>query len=299
MLALLLGQFVSILATTTSIISQLLAQHFDTKLPITQATLGYLFLALFSSYSYLKQSHRIIPWRTFFLYSVLDSCANILIVKAFQYTSISSIMLLDCFSLVVCVVLGFIVFKFRLYPIHIFGILLSLTGMVYLVVVDIPHTDAPNPLLGDLLTIVAATLYGICNTLQEFYLETVSPSEFCFSVGISGTFVGIFVGIFFESSLFFTTTFSGVSVSLLVMFALALSATYLIVPYVLTLSTAAFLNLSLLTSDCLAVFADTVFFGKPFRISSVLSLVLIVLGLALYLLKPIKRKMDCETSPLI
>eukprot|EP00291_Cryptomonas_curvata_P003772 CAMPEP_0172191046 /NCGR_PEP_ID=MMETSP1050-20130122/23464_1 /TAXON_ID=233186 /ORGANISM="Cryptomonas curvata, Strain CCAP979/52" /LENGTH=234 /DNA_ID=CAMNT_0012866013 /DNA_START=276 /DNA_END=978 /DNA_ORIENTATION=+ len=168
----------------------------------------------------------------FIILAVADVEANFLIVKAYQYTTITSVTLLDCFTVPCVVVLSAAILGVRYRVLHWLGILACLVGLVLIVFSDLSKAEpGPDPLpaprdrlLGDGLVLCGAGLYAVSNTMQV--------------VGDGPGAAGAFTTCLF--------------------------LLYSLVPKVLVLSGSTFLNLSILTSDFWAVlFGVTVLQERP------------------------------------
>jgi solute carrier family 35 protein F1/2 len=136
------------------------------------------------------------------------------VVKAYQYTSITSVMLLDCFTIPVALGLTYLCLRTKYNWRHLIGVALCLAGLgilvyddavkngsnegskIFSVFIQFPpywhHTRiaGSNPLLGDALCLGAATLYAVSNVGQEATVKKFSRSEFLAMVGIFGALVG-------------------------------------------------------------------------------------------------------------
>jgi len=90
-LAVLLGQFLSLLLTATGVFSQLLA-GLNVNAPTTQSFLNYLLLSFYSIPLIVRGSFLTIVrerWMFYLLLALVDVEANFLVVKAYQYTDIT------------------------------------------------------------------------------------------------------------------------------------------------------------------------------------------------------------------
>ena len=85
---------------------------------------------------------------SYLLVSMADVFANYLMVKAFQDTSLTSAMLLDCFALPCCALLSYLFLGVRYSKRHLFGVLLCVIGLVLNVVSDtmMRTNHSSNPL---------------------------------------------------------------------------------------------------------------------------------------------------------
>lgn len=131
-------------------------------------------------------------WWKYALLAFTDVQGNYLVVKAYQYTSITSVMLLDCFTIPFAMALSRLFLRTRvraLAPggarpltqtprraqyslVHLGGVALCLAGLVLLIVSDAGSLSARgasgrNALVGDLLCIAGSFLYAVTNVGQE------------------------------------------------------------------------------------------------------------------------------------
>jgi solute carrier family 35 protein F1/2 len=154
-----------------------------------------------------------------------------------------------------------------------------------------PGPSQHAPLLGDLLVILGAGLYAVCNVTQEKLLGEVAVVELLAFLGCFGAlFSGLQVALL-ERRALQSFALSAASVQPFLGFALSLYAFYLLVPKVLVGGGATVLNLSLLTSDLWSAVARVLFFGGfgSSLWAFVVSLVLVAAGLSIYTLAgPVK-----------
>ena len=98
-----LGQVLSLLVCGTGVFSQLLATDYGIEIPTTQSFLNYLLLGLV--YTTVLACHprdfktRLTEtgWK-YFLLALCDVEANYLVVKAYQFTNLTSIQVSHCHS---------------------------------------------------------------------------------------------------------------------------------------------------------------------------------------------------------
>jgi len=93
-------------------------------------------------------------WYIYLILAILDVEGNYLVTKAYQYTSVTSVTLLDCTTIPAVMILSLIVFRSSYLPGHIIGALLCTAGLGVLVLTDSSsETGGSNPVLGDILVI--------------------------------------------------------------------------------------------------------------------------------------------------
>lgn len=109
------------------------------------------------------------PLLVYALLALLDVEGNYLLVCAFQFTSLTSVTLLDCFTIPVVMALSAAVLNRRYGRGHVAGATLCVAGIALLVATD-PAAGASGykaPLVGDMLVLLGACLYAVGNVAQE------------------------------------------------------------------------------------------------------------------------------------
>ncbi|KAI4334763.1 hypothetical protein L6164_013475 [Bauhinia variegata] len=285
-----LGQFLSLLITSTGFTSSELAKH-GINAPTSQSFLNYLLLAIVYGSILANRGQALkAKWYYYILLGLVDVEANFLVVKAYQYTSITSVMLLDCWSIPSVMLLTWLFLKTKYKFKKITGVLVCVAGLVVVVFSDVHHADrasGSNPRKGDILVIAGATLYAISNVSEEFLVKNADRVELMAMLGLFGGIISAIQITILErnelKSIHWTagaghTQFSAFRLPLdclsllslspsigivgsgsilaafpFVGFALAMFLFYSFVPVLLKTNGSTMLNLSLLTSDMWAV----------------------------------------------
>ena len=201
------------------------------------------------------------------LLAVVDTQANYCIVKSFQYTSLTSVTLLDCAAIPFSMALSAAMLGGRYSYKHVAGGVVSIAGLAILVFADASGGGGgggTNPALGDCLVLVAAALYACSNVMQECLLLDGAPTtEVLAAVGGLGAVVsGLQCSVFEAGQLAKLNAVAGAAgFGELAGFALSLFAMYSLVPDVLRRCGAAAFNIGMLSSDLWAVVARVLFFG--------------------------------------
>ena len=217
--------------------------------------------------------HRVAWWK-YLLCALVDVEGNYLVVKAYQYTTITSATLLDCFTIPCCMALA-ILFLGRWYSLlHVGAVGVCLGGLAILVWSDFtapqdpaappggggggngtgtdPSRQTMNPPLGDLLSILGAVLYACSNVSQEVLVK-VDRVEYLGMLGLFGTIIsGVQVGLLERDELA-KVPWDWDVFGLLFGYAVVLFAMYTLTSRFLVFDDAVLFNLSLLTSDVWAV----------------------------------------------
>uniref|UniRef100_A0A8C4Q3Z2 Solute carrier family 35 member F1 n=1 Tax=Eptatretus burgeri TaxID=7764 RepID=A0A8C4Q3Z2_EPTBU len=306
--ALLLGQLLSLLLCGTGLTSQLLADEFKVNTPLFQSLLNYILLFIVYSLVlilHIGQDRPIVPtfhlaWK-YALLGIVDVEANYLIITAYQYTTLTSIQLLDCFVLPVVLLLSRWFLDYRFRAAHIVAVAVCILGVTTMVGADAASNhksgNETNQLLGDLLVLGGAALYGISNVGQEYMLQTRSQPEFLAMLGLSASLItGIQIAIT-ERSAVASIKWDWRVGLLLVAFALCMFILYSLMPIALRLSGATAVNLSILTADLYSLLLGLFIFHYVFSWLYLLSFGTITLGLLLYFSIPIAIVQRSNAAP--
>ncbi|KAG4998802.1 hypothetical protein JHK82_029601 [Glycine max] len=284
LLGLALGQFLSLLITSTGFTSSLLAKK-GINAPTSQSFLNYVFLAIVYGIIVLYRREALkAKWYYYILLGLVDVEANFLVVKAYQYTSLTSVMLLDCWSIPCVMLFTWIFLKTKYGFKKVTGVVVCIAGLVLVVFSDVHAGDragGSNPSIGDILVIAGATLYAVSNVSEEFLVKNADRVELMAMLGLFGGIISaiqisilernelksIHWGKYLEPSppatgsmivdsslLLFSILPHPLNIVLpFVGFAVAMFMFYSLVPVLLKINGSTMLNLSLLTSDMWAV----------------------------------------------
>ncbi|KAG2252310.1 hypothetical protein Bca52824_082446 [Brassica carinata] len=174
LIGLVLGQILSLLSTSIGFTTSELS------------FLGYVLLAIvYGSIMLYRSSVIKAKWYYYFLLALVDVERNFLVVKAFQNTSMTSVMLLDCWAIPCVLVLTWVFLKTRYSLMKISGVVVCILGVVMVVFSDVHVGDRSggrDPVKGDFLVIAAATLYAISNT-SEVSKCLISYSKYVMDLG--------------------------------------------------------------------------------------------------------------------
>eukprot|EP00299_Pterocystis_sp_00344_P016794 c8423_g1_i3.p1 GENE.c8423_g1_i3~~c8423_g1_i3.p1 ORF type:complete len:340 (-),score=69.94 c8423_g1_i3:41-1060(-) len=241
------------------------------------------------------------------LNSISDVAANILVVKAYQFTSISQIMLLDCFTIPFVVMISRCWLQELYTHTHILGMCLAMVGLAILVsddvkkVIDGSDGSGSDPFKGDVLCLCGSLCYAISNCVEQRIMtpkdgETpITRVKFLAAIGSIGTILSSIV--VFSMGEMKTTGWTPTTAVCVAAFSICMLGVYSFVPIYLQLGSATSLNLSLLTSDVYAVVADTVLFHKQLDKRYFGGFVVIVLGILTFNYQSFARIRACSTQP--
>ena len=195
--------------------------------------------------------------------ALVDLEANFALVKALQYTSITSAAILDCTCVVFAALLAALFLGYRFNRSHASGVVVALLGAAALTLSDTRwDSDAGrNPLLGDLLALLGAFLYAVSNTSQEHLLRRAEPSEVLLMVGLFGSLFASVQVLTVARGELLDSRWDAANVALCAADGVAGFLFYSVTPHVLESIGSSGLNLSLLATDLWAVLARMAFFG--------------------------------------
>jgi len=190
-LTVMLSQLISLLLCMTGVFSQSLTQFHNISTPTVQNSISYFTLTIFYMPLFLIQKLKLkkswnSPWYIYPIIALCDAIANYLVVKAYNYTSITSIQLLDCLSIPNVLILSFVFLRRKYGWMHLSGVVLCVAGVVVVIASEarINKGDGSHhisfdkrALIGDLLCISGSVFYAISNVAQEAVLSRHQASN--------------------------------------------------------------------------------------------------------------------------
>jgi len=295
-LVLVFGQVLALCITGTNTFSQLLANN-GANIPAFQSFFNYVLLNIvwtgITLYKYGFKGWYKMVWTHGWKYLILsffDVEGNYFTVLGYRYTTILSMQLLNFWAIVIVMVLSFCFMKVRYGPMQIVGILVAVGGMGVLLgsdkITGATNFPAENQLKGDLFGLLGATCYGFSNALQEFLVSKQPMYEVIGMLAFWGMIInGVQAGIFdreaFRGMLAIYTPKIG---GWIAGFDLLLFIFYSLVPLVFRMGSAAFLNISLLTSNFWGTIIGIQVFSLHVHWMYPIAFVLILCGLIVYFL---------------
>ncbi|XP_054884613.1 solute carrier family 35 member F2-like [Poeciliopsis prolifica] len=288
-----MGQGLAALICGTAVSSQYLAAEFHLNTPMLQSFLNYTLLcATYTSMMICRRGDGNIlqilkrRWWRYLLLGLVDVEANYTVVKAYQYTTLTSVQLLDCFIIPVLMILSWWILKTRYRLIHYVAVCLCLLGVGAMVGADLlagrDQGSTSNILLGDGLVLLSAALYAVSNVAQEYTVKNLSRVEFLGMIGLFGTVISTVQMVILERNELSNIIWSWQVGLLLAAYALCMYALYSCMPIVMKLSSATSVNLSLLTADLFSLFCGIFLFQYNFSGLYLVSLVVILIGFIVF-----------------
>ncbi|KAK9469281.1 hypothetical protein V1512DRAFT_231564 [Lipomyces arxii] len=252
------GQVLSLCIVATNTFTTYLAND-GNSIPAFQTLFNYVILFLiFTPYTIYRYGFKKYfkmqlsdSWR-YFILSFADVQGNYFVVKAYIYTNLLSAELLDNWAIPMVVILSFLFLKVRYRWNQVLGILICIAGMVLVVIGDLltdKNYSATDMVKGDLFVLLGATCYGISNTLEEFLVSKRPIYEVLGQMGLFGMFINGVQAAIFERDSIRDAHWGGRMAGWFTGYTLAMLVLYCTAPILFRMSSAAFYNLSLLTSD--------------------------------------------------
>ena len=180
--SLLLWQLNSLLVASTGYFSQRLATH-GVDAPTAQSAIVYAILAVHGLFLCRRkaEARHSVRWWHWLAIAAADVEANYLLVLAYQFTDITSVCILDAFTVPVVMVLSACAFSQRFSTAQVSAASMCVLGIVALVTADIlaQHNEPgakprPHAWLGDLLVLLGAALCA-CVPRARLVLHGISP----------------------------------------------------------------------------------------------------------------------------
>ncbi|KAI9567985.1 solute carrier family 35 member SLC35F1/F2/F6, partial [Boletus coccyginus] len=256
--AILGGQILSFAVTCSSVTtSELVERHWI--LPCTQTFFGYFSIFIvyipYTIHKYgLRGWAKVIMrdgWK-YFLLSFGDAQGNFLAVKAYGYTDLLSCMLLDAWAIPVCLFTSWMYMRTKYHWTQVLGVVLSIVGLCLLVVSDLvtgKDGHAERRGMGDALMIVAATIFGIANATEEFFVRRSPLYEVVGQLGMWGTLVSGLQAFILERDLVALAPWDSGTIGLLLIYTLSLFTFFSLALFLFRTASSSYVNMSLLTSD--------------------------------------------------
>ncbi|CAF0922977.1 unnamed protein product [Brachionus calyciflorus] len=304
--ALLLAQSLSFIICGTGIVTSTLSDEYQINIPTAQSVLNYAILALIfipSWVLYINDKSKILKivkedfWK-YLILALVDVEANYLIIKAYSLTIMTSIQVIDAFILPMTLVLSYFFLRKAFKINHVMGVVGCLFGCAFIILADFSIKDAKNlkyhKLEGDFLCLLSSALYAVSNVGSEWLIKARTKREYLAMIGFFGTLISIVQMLVLERSEI-SNLFALNKIYVWILFlveAILMFAIYILIPCVIDLSSAAFLNVNLLTSDFYAAFYGIFVKKYQFHYLYFIGFGCILLGTILYCLSEPNDRMS-------
>uniref|UniRef100_A0A8C8SCF7 Solute carrier family 35 member F2 n=1 Tax=Pelusios castaneus TaxID=367368 RepID=A0A8C8SCF7_9SAUR len=302
-----LGQMLSLFICGTAVASQYLAEQYKVNTPMLQSFISYCLLLLVytTMLAFRKGTDSLLQilkgkWWKYILLALVDVEANYTIVKAYQYTTLTSVQLLDCFGIPVLMALSWFILHARYRLIHFIAVAVCLLGVGTMVGADIvagrQNSEGSDVVVGDVLVLLGASLYAISNVSEEYIVKNLSRVEFLGMVGLFGTIIsGLQLAIVEHVDIVHIQWNWNIAL-LFLAFALCMFGLYSFMPVVIKVTSATSVNLGILTADLYSLFFGLFLFGYKFSGLYLLSFGVIMVGFILYCSTPTRTAEHATTN---
>ncbi|PIN05400.1 putative membrane protein [Handroanthus impetiginosus] len=284
LLLLFLGQAVSFnLAITSFTVSLITNQGVDA--PLTVSFFSYVALALvYGSIMLYRRQKLLVPWYWYVLLGFVDVQGNYLVAKAYEYTSITSVTILDCWTIAWVIILTWLVLGTRYSLWQLFGAGVCLGGLALVVLSDTKPDvgGGSKPLFGETLVIAGTVFLSMSNVGMEFCVKRKDRVEVLTMIGIFGMLVSASGMATVERRSLESINWSSQLVLAYVGCTIASFMFDTLGPFVLKMSGATLFNLSLLTSDMWAVVIRIFIYKQQVKWLYYPAYALVALGILIY-----------------
>ncbi|KAF9779716.1 DUF914-domain-containing protein [Thelephora terrestris] len=257
-LSLLTGQLVSLcLACATVTSNELVVRGW--VLPITQTF--FLYFSLFVVYTpYTIYKYGFAGWGKLILhdgwkYFILASCdveGNFLAMRSYQYADPISLSLLYAWTIPSCTFFCWVLMRKKYLLSQFVGTLTCICGLGMLVgsnlLSGVILWQPVDEVKGDLFMVAGATLYGLNNAAEEFFVRQSPLYEVLGQLGMWGTLINAIQAAGLEHRDMKTSTWNGATGGLLVAWTAAMFIFYTMTPILYRMATSVFYNLNLLST---------------------------------------------------
>lgn len=280
-----LGQLVSFVMALMSFSASLTAS-LGVDTPLTLSFFSYTALALvYGSTLIYRRQKLMVALNWYLLLGFVDVQGNFLVNKAFQYSSITSVTLLDCWTIAWVIILTWIFLRTRYSLWQFLGSAVCVAGLALVLLSDAGVGDGGGgrrPVLGDVLVIAGTFFFAMSNVGEEFCVKKKDRVEVIALIGLFGMLVSVCEIAVVERNYLESAKWSSEVILAFVGYALASFAFYSIVPFVLKMSGATLFNLSILTSDMWAVVIRIFFYKQRVDWLYYVAFAIVVVGLIIY-----------------
>ncbi|CAJ1949428.1 unnamed protein product [Cylindrotheca closterium] len=233
------------------------------------------------------------PWWHYICLSVLDILPNYLTLISLNHTSLASTMILGSLSVPSTMAVCGLILGKRFRKVHYVGVALCLIGGLLTLWTDGNQqsgtgdvTDAPHPYFGDICATLAAILYGVADSVGEFWTKRVDRKEYLGMIGLHGAIFSFSAFLAAERHALFSLigmgTFGLKAFGIVFWYTLSLVSFYVLVSLFLEFSDATLLTLSLQSSNLWAILFSIAAFHLVPPIPVCFAGILIAAGVTIY-----------------
>ena len=259
------GQVISILLALTGFVSVNLNER-SFVFPVLQSTGFYFLLMMFL----LTNPFPIgMPVYLYAILALLDVEANFLAVTAYQYTDITSVLLLNSLTIPWVALLSYFALNRRYRKREMLAIFVCLAGLGLVILSDTLRgrwsgSEASSAWIGDLICVGSSLLYALQNVLQEYMLKKLavqsgSTREYFGMLGLFGFIISNIQWLVLERSDILTAgtaLWTSEVIGLFIGFSVIMFSLYLILGWYIGKFDASLFNMGILTSGVYGILLE-------------------------------------------
>ncbi|CAL5991025.1 Carboxylate/amino_acid/amine transporter family protein [Hexamita inflata] len=280
---LLWGQSLCLVSFAQGMILQLCSEHYGTNLPFFTVAIGYLLLLSLLVFKPVREN---VSKQTFWclqLCGILDACANALSTLSHRYTSAGSVALLTSLDSIFSLLLSFIFLK-QSFSIQqtcsIIFIILQTFTYILLDVNTQTRLTVQNPVLGDLIALLAALIYSVSSVLYQKFAQRVKAYQFAPVMSVGAFLLSFVLSCSIEIKLIIKLKV--VEVVCLVVYGVGTMGFYIIAIKLIQKSNAVYYNVQLLLTNVYSFVGAVVIFKSAFDVNMFLVVAMIIAGVVVY-----------------
>ncbi|KAL1545721.1 solute carrier family 35 member F1-like isoform X2 [Salvia divinorum] len=278
------GQLVSFDLAIMTFSASLVSTQVDAPLFLSFTTYSAVALVYGSIMLYRRQK-LMVPWYCYALLGFVDVHGNYLVNKAFQFTSITSVTILDCWTIIWSIILTWMFLATRYSLWQFVGAAICVGGLALVLLSDAGVAgggSGSNPLLGDFLVILGSIFFTMSNVGEEFCVKRKDRVEVVTMIGVFGMLMSASEMSVLERNTLASMKWSAGLFSAYAVYAVSSFLFCMLTPFVLKRSGSAFFNLSMLTSDMWAVVIRIFIYKQKVDWLYYLAFLIVVDGIAIY-----------------
>ncbi|EKE41716.1 hypothetical protein ENUP19_0248G0020 [Entamoeba nuttalli] len=284
-----IGQTISIINASTYAMTNYLGQKSSSGTAIIQTISVYwslpiilIFVSLKYGANSIVEFLKSVKWYYCLGITLCDISATFCLVIGIQNTNILSSQLISVCGIPFVMVLSYFILKRRFNLIQVFSAIIALSGFILVSIAD--GQNGSSELIGDLLCLISTILYAIANTLQEKTVNIISPfssMNYIIILSVHAPLLSLptLLLLFFFP---FDFNISVIEITLLIAYPLLQVIIYASIAYIILMTSAAFFNISNLSSSIYGLIYDMILFNKYPSVLSVIGALLIILSVMLY-----------------
>ncbi|XP_076928699.1 uncharacterized protein LOC143592740 [Bidens hawaiensis] len=280
----LLGQLVSFSMALMSFTSSY-STNLGVNAPFTLSFFAYLALTLvFGSILLYRRQKLHISWYWYLLLAFVDVEGNYFVNKAYQFSSITSVTILDCGTVIWVIILTWFFLGTKYSFWQFVGAALCVSGLCLVLLSDsgVGGGGGSNPVLGDVLVIAGTCFFALSNVGEEFCVKKAGRVEAIAMFGLFGTLVSLIDMAIFEFKTLESISWSSEVILTFAGYGISGFMFNSLTPLVLQASGATLFNLSLLTADMWAVIIRVFLYHQKVDWLYYVSFLFVGIGLVVY-----------------